>query len=200
MWVRSSTPIRQRVPLDLNALPGGVLVPTFWASKMDHEPFYATLERRLLTPVVHARLAKIVVGLGAFQVFLYRKHVDAFGELGQLIALPLCRPLGKFRDLLFKLTYAIFRRIFRINARLCFLIELQAGHLDVNKYPCQALLGFGDLVMVSGHDGGFREFNGALQAGKGGNGVHKSSPGVEMGGVATPDSTFGGNTAGEMNV
>lgn len=180
----SKAPLRrivQRLFTDADPLASGVVVATFWAGQIDHEPLRCALERRLLTPVVHARLAKMVVGIDACALFLQRKSKDIFGEGGQFVALPLCGPLYKIRDLLFELTYAVFQRTFRINARLHFLLEFKAGTCDIQKYPGKTLLNFGDLVIVPGRDGNFCEVNEGSHACERGDHVHEGSPNVEKG-------------------
>lgn len=183
----------QRLLLDTDTLTGGIVVATFWAGQIDHEPLRCALERRLLTPVVHARLAKMVVGIGACALFLQRKSKDIFGEGYQFVALPICCPLYKIHDLLFELSYAVFQRVFRINARLQFLVELKAGRCDIKKYPGKTLLYFGDLVIVSSGDSNLGEVDQGFQACDRANQVHTGSPNVEKGCVRTPDSTLRGN-------
>lgn len=157
---------------------------------------WAALERKFLAEVVHARLANSVKWLLDAAAILQVKHERSKIWLGKLVLSALRRTFLKISYLLREITYRVFCRTFRVNARRQFLLQAKTNRLDVDQYPCETLLNLGDLVIVPAGNSGFCEVNSCPNARECGHDVHKSSPGVGKGGVRTPDSTFGGDTLG----
>lgn len=135
-------------------------------------PAVCDLEYRLLTKVVHAGLAKAVRWLSICGRFLQAKDERAWMDFFHLISVPVSRLLFQLSDTLAKSAAFVFRRAFRLGARKQFLLEVQTGVLNLDQYPCDFLLGVGDLALISCTECVLRQADGGAEAAEGGSNVH----------------------------
>lgn len=157
--------------VDGDRFTGWVLVPTFRAFQPVNPAFLMPLEHRFLTAVVHAGLAKAVRGLSIALRFFQSKDDYAFGKFGKFVALSIRYPLLKLTDVIAKVATVVFGRALRLGARKQFLLEVEAGVLDINKYPCDLLLRVGDLSLVACVESGLGQADGGAETAESGSDI-----------------------------
>lgn len=154
-----------------DARRGLVLGLAFRANQL-RIPAIGRLEYCFLTNVVHAGLTKAVRWLSICGRFLQAKDESAGMDFFHLISSPVSRLLFQLSDTLAECAALVFRRAFRLGARKQFLLEVQAGVLNLDQYPCDFLLGVGDLALISCAECVLRQADGRAKAAEGGSNVH----------------------------
>jgi len=131
--------------------------------------------------------------------FFYAKGECAGVVLDQLVTLAFANALFKLSNFAFKMVYASQRRALALSGLKRLLIQGDYLSPEVRDLQSQFIGRRRDLRLIQRLAGCSVCTCGLTEPGNHAHNVHSSSPGIEKGGVGTPDSTSGGNAQEEAN-
>lgn len=154
------------------------------------------LEYRFQRFVIQAAGTYVMQRLSIAGRFFYAKGESSGVFLDQLVALNLACLFFKLAHPVFKVVYASQRRALALGGLNAILLHGEYLSPEMCQLSRQFIGGRRDLRFIERLYGSPMRVDGLSESGSQGHQVHEGSPGVDEGGVVTPDSTFGGNQTG----
>jgi len=145
------------------------------------------LQYRLDRAVFKTSRTHVLPRLSLAANLLTAHHRRARIRLVRLVLSAFISFLAKLRNLAFEVAFFFGQRCIRFN-------EIKSRRVQLEQLPKHVCLDAVQLNGIAHLDGSCRGRIGRLDSANDFGNAHKSSPGVEKGGVGTSDSTSGGNT------